>query len=160
MPPLPVIVEEEEEEYEVEELMDSQFKRNKLEYLVQWKVYPNPWEPEEKIIQDNKDEFHENHPAVPRRVDTHQIKFRKKVVNNVVMAVSWTPDKKDCKESDTNVYLPLRPEHFPEMEKGNKMSEYRNQLMEGVKRFWFWNTKTHFVTHMAEVNGRMLHNAK
>ena len=51
-PPPPIIVEG-EEEYEVEELMDSKVVHGKIKYLVKWKGYPDKadwtWEPEEKI---------------------------------------------------------------------------------------------------------------
>ena len=71
-PPPPVIVDD-KEEYEIEELMDLKFVQNKLKYLVKWRGYPNQadwtWEPEDKILRDNKDEFHENHPSAPRQVD-------------------------------------------------------------------------------------------
>ena len=64
-PPPPILVEG-EEEYEIDELMDSKLVRNKLKYLVKWKGYPNQtdwtWKPEEKILQDNRDEFYEKYP--------------------------------------------------------------------------------------------------
>jgi hypothetical protein len=67
-PPPPVIVDG-EEEYEVEELMDSKLVRGGIKYLVKWKGYPNQvdwtWEPEDKILQDNRNEFHEKHPNAP-----------------------------------------------------------------------------------------------
>ena len=67
--PLPPIIIDNEEEYKIEELMDSKFVRNKLKYLVKWRGYPNQanwtWEPEDKILWDNKDKFHENHPSTP-----------------------------------------------------------------------------------------------
>jgi hypothetical protein len=67
-PPPPIIIVD-EEEYEIHELMDSRFVQNKLKCLVKWRGYSNPadltWEPEDKILQDNKDEFHENHPSAP-----------------------------------------------------------------------------------------------
>ena len=66
-PPPPVNIDN--EEYKIEELMDLKFVRNKLKYLVKWRGYPNQadwtWEPEDKILQDNRNEFHENHPSAP-----------------------------------------------------------------------------------------------
>ena len=68
-PPPPIIIDN-EEEYKIEELMDSKFVWNKLKYLVKWWGYPNQadwtWEPEDKILWDNKDKFHENHPSAPQ----------------------------------------------------------------------------------------------
>src|ERR1700720_3204744 len=69
--PPPIIVEG-EEEYEVEELMDSKVVHGKIKYLVKWKGYLDKadwtWEPEEKILEDNRKEFHEKHSGAPRRI--------------------------------------------------------------------------------------------
>ena len=68
-PPPPIIVEG-FKEYEIEELMDSRLQHGKLQYLIKWKGYSNrtdwTWEPENKILQDNHDEFYEKHPGAPR----------------------------------------------------------------------------------------------
>ena len=73
--------------------MDSKFVRNKLKYLVKWQGYLNQadwtWETEDKILQDNKDEFHENHPSAPRRVDTRQIDFREKATQDKNPNPEW-----------------------------------------------------------------------
>jgi len=48
-PPLPVIVEG-EEEWEVEEILDSRRTRGRLRYLVKWRGFTDPtWEPEENF---------------------------------------------------------------------------------------------------------------
>ena len=47
-PPPPPIKIEDVVEYEVEKILDKRIKRNRIEYLVQWKGYPpedNSWEP-------------------------------------------------------------------------------------------------------------------
>ena len=79
-PPPPPIITNEGEEYVVEEIMDSKLSRGKLKYLVKWEGYPNPtewtWEPEESILADNREEFHEKHPSAPRRVDICGMSFR------------------------------------------------------------------------------------
>ena len=68
------------EEYEVKELTDSWLYQGKLQYLVKWKGYPNctdwTWEPEDKILQDDLDEFHEKHPQAPQRILVH-LNFQK-----------------------------------------------------------------------------------
>jgi Chromo (CHRromatin Organisation MOdifier) domain len=78
-PPPPVIVDG-EEEYIVEEIMDSKFSRGKLKYLVKWEGYPNPtewtWEPEESVLADNREEFHQKHPNAPRRVNIRGMHFQ------------------------------------------------------------------------------------
>jgi Chromo (CHRromatin Organisation MOdifier) domain len=79
-PPPPPIVTDEGEEYVIEEIMDSKLSRGKLKYLVKWEGYPNPtewtWEPEESILVDNREEFHEKHPSTPQRVDIHGMNFK------------------------------------------------------------------------------------
>ena len=60
--------------------MDSKLSRGKLKYLVKWEGYPNPtewtWEPEESILADNREEFHEKHPSAPRCVDICGMNFK------------------------------------------------------------------------------------
>src|SRR5215471_18002340 len=49
-PPVPVVGQE--DEYKVEEILDSCFYRRKLQYLIKWKGYPhedNTWEPEQNL---------------------------------------------------------------------------------------------------------------
>jgi hypothetical protein len=66
-PPLPVVVDG-EEEWEVEEILDSRRVRNRLQYLVRWRGYPDPtWEPEDNLAEvEAVDRFHEQHPEKPR----------------------------------------------------------------------------------------------
>src|SRR6266487_13874 len=70
-PPLPEIIDD-EEHYEVEEIIDSQFHRNKLQYLVKWKGFgyeENSWTDERDIFAPRLvREFHQNHPGAPRRI--------------------------------------------------------------------------------------------
>lgn len=69
-PPEPVEVEG-EEEYEVEEVLDSKLVGRGLRYLVKWKGYGegnNSWEPA-KNLENAKDlvkAFHKKHPSAPR----------------------------------------------------------------------------------------------
>jgi hypothetical protein len=165
-PPPPIIIDN-EEEYEIEELMDSKFVRNKLKYLVKWRGYPNQanwtWEPEDKILRDNEDEFHENHPSAPQRVDVHQIHFKETVTQDKNPNPEWLNGKIarfDVEDSRMDAYLPLSPEHFAEMEKQNKTSEYRSYLIEDIERLWFLNTQDKLVTHMAAVETGQFHEDK
>ena len=66
----------------------------------------------------------------------------------------------DVEDSQKDAYLPLAPEHFAEMEKQNKTSEYRSYLMEDIERLWFLNTQDKLVTHMAAVETGQLHEDK
>jgi hypothetical protein len=59
-----------EEEYEVEQVLDSQMYHKKLQYLVSWKGYPgqDSWEPEANLA-NSKDlvvKFHCKHPDAPQ----------------------------------------------------------------------------------------------
>jgi len=65
-PPLPVIVEG-EEEWEVEEVLDSRMIRGQLHYLVKWRGFAAPtWEPEENLVDVQAvDDYHERYPQGP-----------------------------------------------------------------------------------------------
>ena len=80
--------------------MDSKLSRGKLKYLVKWEGYPNPmdwtWEPKESILTDNRVEFHEKHPSMPRRIDIHRMNFRPipgPFTNHVAVEVRWPEGK-------------------------------------------------------------------
>jgi len=71
-PPPPELVDG-EEEYVVEEILDSRMFRRRLQYLVKWEGYRienNTWEYAENL--DNAAEvvadFHARHPGAPRRI--------------------------------------------------------------------------------------------
>ena len=73
-PPPPELVDG-EEEYVVEEILDSRMFRQKLQYLVKWEGYGienNSWEYSENL--DNAAElvadFHARHPGAPHRIRT------------------------------------------------------------------------------------------
>jgi hypothetical protein len=65
-PPLPVIVQE-EEEWEVEEILDSRRTRGRLQYLVKWRGFAAPtWEPEGNLAEVQAvDTYHERYPQRP-----------------------------------------------------------------------------------------------
>ena len=69
-------------------------------------------------------------------MDTCQIDFRKKVTQDENPNPEWLNGKIagfDVEDSRKDTYLPLLPEHFAEMEKQNKTSEYRSYLMEDIE---------------------------
>jgi len=71
-PPPPEIIDG-SEEFEVEEILDSRFYRNQLQYLVKWKGYPsedNTWEPERNLKRAKEEiaAFHNAYPSAPRRI--------------------------------------------------------------------------------------------
>jgi hypothetical protein len=77
-PPLPIQIDQ-HEEYEVERILDSRIKYNKLEYYVDWKGYginERTWQSKDdlKNAPDLITEFHKNNPNKPR---THRVHPRK-----------------------------------------------------------------------------------
>jgi hypothetical protein len=81
-PPLPEIIEG-EEEWVVEEILDSKVINRKLRYLVKWKdfgIEHNSWEPLDNVhAPELVADFHRKHPGAARRIratDFHSIPFR------------------------------------------------------------------------------------
>jgi len=71
-PQAPVEVEG-EEEYVVEEILDSHLRHNKLEFLVKWEGYTNEnnsWEPEDNCsnARNAVAAFYRKYPQAPRRI--------------------------------------------------------------------------------------------
>jgi len=70
--PNPIIVDDLEEEWEVDRILDSKRRYRKLHYLVQWAGYNyihTSWEPFENLenAQELINDFHRDHPHKPRR---------------------------------------------------------------------------------------------
>ena len=69
--PAPPVIVEGDEEYEVDEILDSQMRNSKLQYLVCWKDYPArvdwTWEPESNITHALEviEDFHTKNPSAP-----------------------------------------------------------------------------------------------
>ena len=68
--PLPEIVDE--EEWVVEEILDSKVINRKLRYLIKWKdfgVEHNSWEPWDNVhAPELVSEFYRRHPGAPRHI--------------------------------------------------------------------------------------------
>ena len=66
LPPLPVIVEG-EEELGAEEILDSRRTRGRLQYLVKWRGFTDPiWEPEGNLAEvEAVDIYHRRYPDWP-----------------------------------------------------------------------------------------------
>ena len=68
-PPEPVVVDG-EEEYEIEEILDSRVYRRQFQYLVKWKGFPgeDSWEPHFNVTHASEavEKFHAEHPGAPR----------------------------------------------------------------------------------------------
>ena len=63
-------------EYEVEEVINSQLKKGKLEYLVKWSGYINDhdtWEPESNLVNSKEtiNNFHKSNPSAPHKLRTN-----------------------------------------------------------------------------------------
>jgi len=76
-PPLPEIIDG-EEEWVVEEILDSKMMNRKLRYLVKWQgfgVEHNSWEPWDNVhAPEHVAEFHRQHPGAPRHIRTIDFK--------------------------------------------------------------------------------------
>jgi len=61
-------------EYEVETILDCQYIRKKVKYLIKWKDYPhleNTWEPKQNLnCPDLLEAFHRQHPDLPMEKGT------------------------------------------------------------------------------------------
>ncbi|HUJ80479.1 MAG TPA: hypothetical protein VLW83_01275, partial [Candidatus Acidoferrales bacterium] len=70
-------VKDDHEYFEVEDVLDSRRIRNRLEYLIKWKGYPdsdNSWEPSSHIsARGLVKEFHRRHPTKPAPSSRHRI---------------------------------------------------------------------------------------
>ncbi|GLB34668.1 putative retrotransposable element tf2 155 kda protein type 1-like [Lyophyllum shimeji] len=72
LPPPPTLIDD-EEWFDVEDILDSRFFRRKLQYKVKWKGYgyeDASWEPVENVAhaRDLVREFHRRHPDAPKQV--------------------------------------------------------------------------------------------
>ena len=80
-PPIDV---EGEQEYVVEEILDSRLRRNKLEFLIKWEGYTdenNSWEPEDNCRNASRaiKDFYKQYPEAPRwigRMQYENLKFQ------------------------------------------------------------------------------------
>jgi transposase InsO family protein len=68
--PSPPVIVDNQEEFEVEEILDSRIRRGKLQYFVHWKDWPissRTWEPQENLAHspDMIDAFHRAYPSKP-----------------------------------------------------------------------------------------------
>jgi len=69
LPPPPELIDG-TKQFEVEEILDSRFHRNQLQYLIKWEGYPsedNTWEPEKNVEKAPREiaAFHKAHPSAP-----------------------------------------------------------------------------------------------
>ena len=101
-PPAPIIVDN-EEEYEVEEILDSRFFNRKFWYYVKWKGYgkgENSWQPVADLENAQKkiDAFHRKHPNAPRRINASLFvsfpwRTREVFTDTVASNLSWEEGK-------------------------------------------------------------------
>jgi hypothetical protein len=111
-PPDPVIVEG-QEEYEVEEVLDSRFFRRRLQFLVKWKGYgyeERQWTDERDVhAPDLVAQFYRNHPGAPRRIAATDIQW--KSTDEGVRP--WTGGDVRGTPLSTPYYAPTYYAHYP-----------------------------------------------
>ena len=63
-PPPPLVIVDDNEEWHVEEILDSRIYRHRLQYLVKWVGFDRPdWEPAEDVNKlEAVDRFHQRYP--------------------------------------------------------------------------------------------------
>src|SRR5215471_21786627 len=75
-PSPPLVIVEGEEEWEVEEILDSQLMRQKLKFLVKWKGFGhehNSWEDADDVhAPELVQEFYKQHPSAPQFIQALQ----------------------------------------------------------------------------------------
>jgi transposase InsO family protein len=84
VPPPPPVLREGEEHFEVERVLDSRMRANRLQFLIKWKGYgyeENSWENERDVqAPDLIAEFYRSHPGAPRRIRSLEVAtFRNRV---------------------------------------------------------------------------------
>ena len=95
-PPPPPVVVDDEPEYEVETILDSAYRRNKLYYKIQWKGYPaseNSWQPASnaanapRVILD----FHTHYPPKPGPMPARPRKLKRgnHINRTTTLGFSW-----------------------------------------------------------------------
>ena len=78
-PPPPPIIVDNQEEYEVAEVLDSRLHRGKLQFLVKWVGYTEAtWQPESDLgnAQEAVADFYRLHPGAPRKAHLPQRNLR------------------------------------------------------------------------------------
>ena len=112
--PAPPVIVEGDEEYEVDEILGSQMKNSKLQYLVRWKDYPShtdwTWEPESNIMHAPEaiKDFHTKNPSAPwwLLLDTRIITFQRIPNDNIpihVREAPWEESLTGKTESSNNI---------------------------------------------------------
>ena len=100
--PVPPVIIERDEEYKVDEILDSWMRSSKLQYLVHWKDYPACanwiWELESNIthVPEVIKDFHTKNPLAPwwLPLDTRTILFRRIPNDNIPICIPrrmWSP---------------------------------------------------------------------
>jgi hypothetical protein len=78
--------------------------------------------------------------------------FRERVTEDENIEQGWIKGLPNWDEYLTDAYIPLQPQSFEQLESQEKEGEYRNYQMKDVKRLWYMNTESCFITHMTEVS--------
>jgi hypothetical protein len=90
-PPPPTTLVDGEDEYEVEAILDSRMRYNRLEYLVKWKGYDdsnNQWEEHTQLHAKSKiAQFHRKHPGAARHINAAL--FNSISFTRADLATSW-----------------------------------------------------------------------
>ena len=123
------------------------------------------WEPESKILPENKEEFHKKHPSIPQRI-TAKLQFRpmpKPLTEVKARVQTWPNGKETILEKDfkiTQGLLPLLPQFFEEIKTRRKTYKYQNHLFPNIQKMWLVNVEMDLITHMIKVRKGEEHDDK
>jgi hypothetical protein len=140
-PPL-IINDEEEPEYEVETILNSRKRRNKVQYLVHWKGYPSEedtWEPLSNLenTQEALQQYHQQHPTAP-----HDSSFQiRQVVFNDPRIFDWTTQDVPTipkQLSNTDLLTKISTNVMDDIiTKRKEMLTFQQPIPSTIKRIWF-----------------------
>jgi hypothetical protein len=168
-PPPPPVEIEGATEYDVETVLDSRKRRNKMQYLVHWEGYPredDTWEPVANLkhAQELIDEFHEKHPDRPAparqiRAMDFQAQLKDLEANPKLFNYLFGTPGEEFQQSKplTNVdaIIPFSPSLADHLLSHPHNNAFLPQLPTEIRRVWIYETEpVNAVTMMIRLDAK------